>query len=138
MPRSLTDLPALVIMKISWHAARWASGVLTAAAIHVIMRRRTAAPRVSDSQVTVIVAENRLVWQLTELPVRIEHIRWGQQDVTLEVLTDTGAGVLIEVTAHLPFELEVEAGTVVFYESVPAGRTRYVLTYLDRSDVRRL
>lgn len=90
------------------------------------------------SGVTLVPAENRVVWHLPELPGRVEHICWGQHDVTLERLADSGAGLVIEVTAQLPFELEVEAGAVVFYESVPAGRTRYVLTHLDRSDVRQV
>ncbi len=92
----------------------------------------------SDREVTLLTAENRLVWHLRACPARVDAIRWGQQEVTLEALADVGAGILIEVVARLPFELEVETGAVVFYESVPAGRTRYVLTYLDRSDVRSL
>lgn len=92
----------------------------------------------TDSTVTLLAAENRLVWHLGESCARVDHVSWDQQAVTLEVLGDVGAGIQIEVTARQPFELEVEAGAAVFYESVPAGRTRLVLTYLDRSDVRQL
>ncbi len=92
----------------------------------------------ADSAVSFVPAENRLVWRLGQWPTRVEGIQWGDQAVTLAALADTGAGILIEVVARQPFELEVELDSAVFYESVPAGRTRYMLTYLDRSDVRRL
>lgn len=114
--RSLTDLPAPAIMKISWQAV----------------------PTMTNSAVTLIAAENRLVWHLGESTVQVDHVRWDQQTVTLEARGDIGAGILVEVTATHPFELEVEAGAAVFYESVPAGRTRFVLTYLDRGDVRQV
>jgi predicted membrane GTPase involved in stress response len=92
----------------------------------------------TDSAVTLIAAENRLVWHLGESTEQVDHARWDQQVVTLEARGEIGAGILIEVTARQPFELEVEAGTAVFYESVPAGRTQFVLTHLDRGDVRQL
>jgi len=38
----------------------------------------------------------------------------------------------------MPLALEMEAGSAVFYESAPAGRTTYLLTYLDRTDVRQV
>ena len=90
----------------------------------------------TDSEVTLVEAENRLLWRIAGVPGDVVRVRWGRQEVTLAAIADVGAGIMIEVTATLPFELEVEAGTAVFYESVPAGQTRYLLTYLDRSDVR--
>lgn len=58
----------------------------------------------------------------------------------ISLLADAGAGggIAVVVEAQAPFELEIETKFTTFVEQVPAGRTRYLLTYLDRTDIREI
>jgi len=87
--------------------------------------------------VEIIAAENRLIWRIGAVPVEIE-VSLGGQPVRLAALADEGGGIRVLVEAQAPLALEMEAGFTVFYESAPAGRTTYLLTYLDRTDVRQV
>jgi len=62
----------------------------------------------------------------------------GDHTIRLLAEADTGGGISVWVETQAPFELEIETETTTFLELVPAGRTRYLLTYLDRTDVREI
>ena len=94
-------------------------------------------PTNTPNEVEIIAAENRLIWHIHAAPTRAEVSLRGHR-VRLEALADSGGGISVVVDADAPFALEMEAGHTVFYESVPAGRTAYLLTYLDRTDVRQV
>lgn len=87
--------------------------------------------------VEIITAENRLIWRIGAVPVEVE-VSLDGQPVRLAALADEGGGIRVLVEAQAPLALEMEAGSTVFYESAPAGRTAYLLTYLDRTDVRQV
>lgn len=91
-----------------------------------------------DAVAELAVEEGRVVWRLRgELPV-VARATVDGQGITLAAERDTGGGVLLVVEAEGPFDLEVETEFTTFVEQVPAGRTRYLLTYLDRTDVRQV
>ena len=50
---------------------------------------------------------------------------------------NTGGGIAVVVEARA-FDLEIETEFTTFVEQVPPGRTRYLLTYLDRTDIREI
>ncbi len=58
--------------------------------------------------------------------------------ISLLAEADTGGGIAVVVEAEHPFDLEIETTFTTFLEHVPAGRTRYLLTYLDRTDIRQV
>ena len=94
-------------------------------------------PTDTPNEVEIIAAENRLIWHIRAVPMQVEISLRGCL-VRLEALADDGGGIRVVVDAEAPFALEMEAGPIVFYESAPAGRTAYLLTYLDRTDVRQV
>jgi hypothetical protein len=81
--------------------------------------------------------EQRVVWRLSDPPpVELRELALGDNVISLLAEADMGGGVALLVEAQRPFELEVETTFTTFLEQVPAGCTRYLLTYLDRTDVR--
>ncbi|MCS6843094.1 MAG: hypothetical protein NZ528_02035 [Caldilineales bacterium] len=85
----------------------------------------------------LIPAERRIVWRLREAPpVAHRGLALGEAVVSLAAEADTGGGIVVTVETTHPFHLEIEGEFATFVEQVPAGRTRYLLTYLDRTDVR--
>jgi hypothetical protein len=85
----------------------------------------------------VILDGDRVLWQLAGEPPQASELQVGGNHIRLLAESDTGGGIAVLVEAQAPFELEIDTGFTVFIEQVPAGRTRYLLTYLDRTDVRR-
>jgi hypothetical protein len=82
-------------------------------------------------------AGDALVWHLwEEPPVGVRNLRLAGNIVSLVAEADEGGGIVVVVEARRPFDLEIETEFTTFSEQVPAGRTRYLLTYLDRTDVR--
>lgn len=91
-----------------------------------------------DADVEVVPDEGRVTWRLRgELPA-VARAGWDGQLITLAAERDTGGGIVVVVEAERAFELEMETEFTTFVEQVPAGRTRYLLTYLDRTDVRQV
>lgn len=87
--------------------------------------------------VQLFPAEQRVLWRLVQPPpVELRGIALGDNRISLLAEADTGGGIALLVDAERPFELEIETKFTTFLEQVPAGRTRYLLTYLDRTDVR--
>ncbi len=80
----------------------------------------------------------RVTWRLHGPPPLAHEFEVGDNHIRLRAEADTGGGVVALVEAQQPFELEIDTGFTAFVEQVPAGRTRYLLTYLDRTDVRQL
>lgn len=81
---------------------------------------------------------NRVLWRLPgSLPVLLK-VALPQNSIRLEALDEAGGGIEVIVEAEAPFALEIETGFVTYVEQVPAGRTRYLLTHLDRTDVRQM
>jgi hypothetical protein len=79
---------------------------------------------------------DRVIWQLAGEPPQASEMQLGDNHIRLLAESDTGGGIAVLVEAQAPFELEIDTGFTTFVELVPAGRTRYLLTYLDRTDVR--
>lgn len=94
----------------------------------------------------VDAAQATVFWHLRESPpVGIANLHLGENIISLLAETDSGEGirVVVEVTPHSPgaqagFDLQIDTGLTTFSEHVPAGRTAYLLTYLDRTDIRKL
>jgi hypothetical protein len=82
--------------------------------------------------------EGRVVWRLRGEPPLSAETRLGDNAIRLLAEADTGGGIAVWVEAQAPFELEIETEFTTFLEMIPPGRTRYLLTYLDRTDVRQL
>ena len=80
----------------------------------------------------------RVIWQLFGEPPQEAQIRLHDNQIQLRAETDTGGGIAVLVEAQRPFALEIDTGFTTFVEQVPGGRTRYLLTYLDRTDVRQV
>lgn len=89
--------------------------------------------------VELLPDDQRVLWRLRQAPpVVVRDLRLGDNTISLLAEADTGGGIAVVVEAVYAFDLEVETGFTTFVEHVPAGRTRYLLTYLDRTDVRRV
>lgn len=86
----------------------------------------------------VLLEEGRIVWRLRGEPPFSAEVRSGSQTIRLLAEADTGGGIAIWVETTSPVALEIETEMTTFVEMVPAGRTRYLLTYLDRTDVRQV
>ncbi len=86
----------------------------------------------------VLLDGNRVVWRLVDEPPVEAWVQLGDQRIHLLAEADTGGGIAVLVETPAPFELEIDTGFTTFVEHVPAGRTRYLLTYLDRTDVRQV
>ena len=80
----------------------------------------------------------RVVWRLHSEPPQKAEIGLGDNRIRLLAEADTGGGIAVLVEAQQPFALEIDTGFTTFVEQVPGGRTRYLLTYLDRTDVRQV
>jgi hypothetical protein len=86
----------------------------------------------------VLLDGDRVVWHLHAEPPVDVRVQFGANRIRLLAEADTGGGVAVLVEAQAPFELEIDTGFTTFVEQVPAGCTRYLLTYLDRTDVRQV
>ena len=86
----------------------------------------------------VLLDGDRVVWRLRTEPPQVVQVQFGLNRIRLLAEADTGGGVAVLVEAQAPFELEIDTGFTTFVEQVPAGSTRYLLTYLDRTDVRQV
>ena len=82
------------------------------------------------------LGEGRVQWRLYGAPPIAAQVQLNGNPISLLAEADTGGGIVVLVEAQAPFELEIDTGFVTFVEQIPAGRTRYLLTYLDRTDVR--
>lgn len=81
---------------------------------------------------------NHVRWRLRgSLPVQVD-LSLPHNLIHLQAVDDAGGGITVQVTAQSPFTLEIETEFVTYLEQVPAGHTRYLLTYLDRTDIRRV
>lgn len=82
-------------------------------------------------------ADNHIIWRLRHPPpIGIGRLPLGESTISLLAEGELGGGVSVVVETTAPFGLEIETEFTTFNEQVPAGRTRYLLTYLDRTDVR--
>jgi hypothetical protein len=86
----------------------------------------------------VLLDGHRVVWRLHGQPPVAAEVQSGDNRIRLLAEADTGGGIAVLVESQAPFELEIDTGFTVFVEQVPAGCTRYLLTYLDRTDVRQV
>jgi hypothetical protein len=86
----------------------------------------------------VQVDGDRVVWRLHAEPPVTAQVQIGANDICLLAEADTGGGIAVLIEAQTSFQLEIDTGFTTFVEQVPAGHTRYLLTYLDRTDVRQL
>ena len=92
-----------------------------------------------STDVDLFPAEQRVVWRLDQPPpIQMRAIGLGDNLISLLAEADTGGGIAVVVEAEHPFDLEIETTFTTFLEHVPAGRTRYLLTYLDRTDIRQV
>lgn len=93
----------------------------------------------ATSSVELLPEEQRLIWRLRhDPPVAVRGLRLDDNTISLLAEADTGGGIAVTIEATHPFHLEIDTEFTSFIELVPAGRTRYLLTYLDRTDVRRV
>ena len=91
------------------------------------------------TDVDLFPAEQRILWHLSQTPpVELRAISLGDNVINLMAEGDTGGGIAVLVEAKHPFELEIQTIFTTFLEHVPAGRTRFLLTYLDRTDIREI
>ncbi|MCB0205287.1 MAG: hypothetical protein KDH89_10760 [Anaerolineae bacterium] len=75
-------------------------------------------------------------WNLRlEPPVGLYCLTIDGNTLSLAAEADTGAGIVVRVQATVPFDLTIDTELTMFQERVPAGETRYLLTYLDRTDI---
>ena len=92
-----------------------------------------------STDVDLFPAEQRVLWRLDQPPpIELRAIGLGDNVISLLAEADTGGGIAVVVEAEHPFELEIVTTFTTFLEHVPAGRTRYLLTYLDRTDIREI
>lgn len=82
-------------------------------------------------------ARQHVRWRLMEdPPVGVRGLRLGDNVISLVAEREEGGGIRATIEAERPFQLEVLAGQTEFVEQVPAGRSTYLLTRLDRTDIR--
>lgn len=75
-------------------------------------------------------------WELRlDPPIGLHGLALDGNVISLAAEVDTGAGVLVVVDATAPFDLAIRTEFTTFHERAPAGQTRYLLTYLDRTDI---
>ena len=92
-----------------------------------------------STDVDLFPAEQRVLWRFDQPPpIELRAIGLGDNVISLLAEADTGGGIAVVVEAEHPFELEIVTTFTTFLEHVPAGRTRYLLTYLDRTDIREI
>lgn len=95
-------------------------------------------PDASAAPSHVCLDGDRVIWRLAGEPPAAAGIVAGGNRIRLLAEADTGGGIAVLVEAQRPFTLEIDTGFTTFVEQAPAGRTRYLLTYLDRTDVRQV
>ena len=79
----------------------------------------------------------RIAWRLqTAPPAGVSHLSLADNSVSLIAEDEVGGGIAVMVEAQHPFDLEIITEFTSFAEQIPPGRTRYLLTYLDRTDIR--
>lgn len=92
-----------------------------------------------SSEIMLLPAENRIVWRLyQEPPCALRGLALGDNVISLLAEAELGGGIAVVVEAGAAFDLQIETQFTTFIEHVPPGRTRYLLTYLDRTDVRQV
>ena len=92
-----------------------------------------------STDVDLFPSEQRILWRLSQPPpIEVRAIALGDNVISLLAEADTGGGIAVAVEAQHSFDLEIETTFTTFLEHVPAGRTRYLLTYLDRTDIRQV
>lgn len=74
-------------------------------------------------------------WIDAEAPRGACTLRLPDNVIELAAHEETGAGLVVQVTATRPFRLEIVTPFAEFVEQAPAGVHSYLLTYLDRTDV---
>ena len=90
-----------------------------------------------STDVDLFPAEQRVLWRLDQPPpIELRAIGLGDNVISLLAEADTGGGIAVVIEAKYSFDLEIETTFTTFLEHVPAGRTRYLLTFLDRTDIR--
>lgn len=89
-----------------------------------------------DEVIGVTWSQSSVTWELRlEPPVGLHGLRVAGAVVSLTAEADTGAGIVVAVAATAPFDLTIRTQFTTFHEQAPAGQTRYLLTYLDRTDI---
>ena len=92
-----------------------------------------------STDVDLFSSEQRILWRLSQQPpIELRAIALGDNVISLLAEADTGGGIAMVVEAKYPFELEIETTFTTLFEQVPTGRTRYLLTSLDRTDIREI
>lgn len=89
-----------------------------------------------EEVIGVAWSRDRVHWNLRlEPPVGLHGLEIDSNTVDLTAEADTGAGIVVAVEATAPFDLTIRTEFTTFQERAPAGQTRYLLTYLDRTDI---
>lgn len=89
-----------------------------------------------EEVIGVTWSQDGVHWELRlEPPVGLRGLEVGENTISLSAETDTGAGIVVVVEAAAAFDLTIRTQFTTFQERAPAGRTRYLLTYLDRTDI---
>lgn len=89
-----------------------------------------------EEVVGVTWSRRHVHWELRLEPSTGLHgLALGRSVISLTAEADTGAGVVVAVDATAPFDLTIRTQFTTFHERAPAGQTRYLLTYLDRTDI---
>lgn len=89
-----------------------------------------------EEVIGVTWSDEGIRWALRlEPPVGLLRLETASAVVSLAAEADTGAGIVVAVETTHPIDLAMETPLTVFQERVPAGKTRYLLTYLDRTDI---
>lgn len=81
---------------------------------------------------------DRAVWRIAGVPPQTAHLLLHGQPVRFLLEADTGSGLQVQIVTPQSFDLDIVTEFVVFSERIPVGSTRYLLTYLDRTDIRDL
>lgn len=89
-----------------------------------------------EEVIGVAWSEEGVRWRLRlEPPAGLLGLETAGAVISLTAEADTGAGIRVLVDASQAFDLTIETAFTAFQERAPAGRTRYLLTYLDRTDI---
>lgn len=82
-------------------------------------------------------AEQRITWRLhMPPPAGVSNLSLGDNVVSLIAEGEVGGGIAVVVEAKRTLDLQIITEFTTFSEQIPPGRTRYLLTYLDRTDIR--
>ncbi len=92
--------------------------------------------RASSWRIEVDADQGSVRWWIdAEAPRGVCTLRLPDNVIELAAHEETGAGLVVRVTATRPFRLEIITPFAEFVEQAPAGVHSYLLTYLDRTDV---